>query len=62
MRLIDSVSLSLRLKDLVGPVTRVQKKKKKIPPDSTPKATPPHTAGYHGIFCPILAKFPLPYP
>ena len=28
MRLIDFVSLNLRLKDLLGPVTRVQKKKK----------------------------------
>jgi len=28
LRLIDSVSLSLRLKDLLGPVTRVKKKKK----------------------------------
>ena len=27
MRLIDSVSLSLRLKDLLGPVMRVKKKK-----------------------------------
>ena len=29
MRLIDFVSLNLRLKDLLGPVTRVKKKKKK---------------------------------
>ena len=28
MRLIDFVSLNLRLKDLLGPVTRVKKKKK----------------------------------
>jgi len=28
LRLIDFVSLSLRLKDLIGPVTRVKKKKK----------------------------------
>ena len=28
MRLIDFASLNLRLKDLLGPVTRVKKKKK----------------------------------
>ena len=28
LRLIDFVSLNLRLKDLLGPVTRVKKKKK----------------------------------
>jgi len=31
LRLIDSCSLSLSLKDLVGPVTRAKKKKKFLP-------------------------------
>jgi len=30
LRLIDSVSLSLRLKDLLGPVTRVKKKRRRV--------------------------------
>jgi len=39
LRLIDFVSLNLRLKDLLGPVTRVKKKKKKKETRTAP--TPP---------------------
>jgi len=34
LRLIDFVLLNLRLKDLLGPVTRVKKKKKKAASES----------------------------
>ena len=38
LRLIDFASLNLSRKDLLGPVTRVQKKKKKYLPNRAPSA------------------------